>query len=29
MVEAYICRLRVKLKQCSQERLIQTVYGVG
>ncbi|MBD1868050.1 response regulator transcription factor [Cyanobacteria bacterium FACHB-471] len=29
VVEAYICRLRFKLEQYSQERLIQTVYGVG
>lgn len=29
VVEAYICRLRFKLEQYSQRRLIQTVYGVG
>jgi DNA-binding response OmpR family regulator len=29
VVEAYICRLRLKLEQYSQKRLIQTVYGVG
>ncbi|NJL88246.1 MAG: response regulator transcription factor [Leptolyngbyaceae cyanobacterium SM1_1_3] len=29
VVDTYICRLRFKLKRCSQEHLIQTVHGVG
>lgn len=29
VIEAYICRLRLKLEQYSQKRLIQTIYRVG
>lgn len=29
VVEAYVCRLRLKLEQYSRKRLIQTVYRVG
>ncbi|MBI4781028.1 MAG: response regulator transcription factor [Oscillatoriophycideae cyanobacterium NC_groundwater_1537_Pr4_S-0.65um_50_18] len=28
-IDTYVCRLRSKLEQFSQKRLIQTVYGVG